>query len=659
MLRVDKGKRMRNKLRTVLSLVFLVILSAGLTLKLGGFSPTQKATLEAYIPTGRSALVRQNEGSKFNVTLWITDWDGTIPFGNLNVTVYDLSGEQIVSELSDELGYVSLKMDPGSYIVLVMTGNRTVGYQAINVSRSGVFNIRTWAYDLNLTLTDEYDRPLKGHVVFLFDQIAPQAPGEYLVITERVGRLVGKAGTDMNGTVRFFGVWNGTYRIRVTDGESVGDYVLSIHGPTSTTLKCIKVDLTLSLISGSGSPVGNATVQVRGGMGHLLLEGKTDEDGRVEYKNLYALEDVYYVSAQYGPRLITHEPINITEGWDFTITCWSYNLTVKCVDQEGDPLPNHFVFLHDQLIFFTPTNFTVNNETGPLVNWTRTDEDGLAFFEDLWNGTYRVRVMGGELIGVVDVNLQESTTLVVKCNKTYLVLRFITELGEPLRNVTISMYNSGGHLTFRGSPDPDGYIKLDGVYLDNYTVVAEMFEREVWSGIINVYKSRVWEIRCPVFTLTLQFVDPFGNPLPRARVILSKRMTYGAHLSFTLELKTDDNGYISYSLPSGVYEISCSYGIYYGSIVVTLDSEYFSVIKCNPHMSFWLMVAFVSFPLVIFTLILERQKLKKPFKIRKYRNVLLKLESMYENGLVDYQLYRKLREEYEAKLMELGGREVR
>ncbi len=662
MLRVDEGKHVRNKLGTALSLVFLVILSAGLTLKFGGFSPTQKVALEAYIPTGRSALIRQNEGSKFNVTLWITNWDGTIPFGNLNVTVCDLSGERIVSGFSDELGYVSLKMDFGSYIVLVMAGNRTVGYQVINVSRSGIFNIRTWAYDLNLTLTDEYDRPLKGHVVFLFDQIAPQAPGKYLVITERVGRLVGKAGTDINGTVRFLAVWNGTYRIRVTDGESVGDCVLSIHGPTSTTLKCAKADLTLNFISGSDFPIGNATVQVRGGMGHLLLEGKTDEDGRVKYKNLYALEDVYYVSARYGPRLIAHEQINITEGWDFTVACWSYNLTVKCVDLEGEPLPNHFVFLHDQLTFSTPINFTVNNETGPLVNWTRTDEDGVAFFRDLWNGTYRVRVMGGELIGEVDVDLQESTTMVVECNKTHLVLKFITELGEPLRNVTISIYNSGGHLTFRGSPDPEGYIRLDGVYLDNYTVVAEMFEREVWSGIVDVYKSRVWEIRCPVFTLTLRFVDPSGNPLPRARVIIGKRIRYGRYgtsVSFTLELETDDDGYISHQLPSGMYEISCYYGVYYGLIVVTLDSEYFSVVKCNPHMSFWLMVVFVSFPLAIFTLILERQKLKKPLKIRKYRNVLLRLESMYENGLVDYQLYRKLREEYEAKLMKLGGREVR
>jgi len=37
----------------------------------------------------------------------------------------------------------------------------------------------------------------------------------------------------------------------------------------------------------------------------------------------------------------------------------------------------------------------------------------------------------------------------------------------------------------------------------------------------------------------------------------------------------------------------------------------------------------------------------------------LKLESLYESGLVEYKLYRKLRERYEAKLMELGGREVR
>jgi hypothetical protein len=39
--------------------------------------------------------------------------------------------------------------------------------------------------------------------------------------------------------------------------------------------------------------------------------------------------------------------------------------------------------------------------------------------------------------------------------------------------------------------------------------------------------------------------------------------------------------------------------------------------------------------------------------------MLSKLESMYSNGLVEYKIYRKLKEEYEAKLMELGGRKRR
>jgi len=57
--------------------------------------------------------------------------------------------------------------------------------------------------------------------------------------------------------------------------------------------------------------------------------------------------------------------------------------------------------------------------------------------------------------------------------------------------------------------------------------------------------------------------------------------------------------------------------------------------------------------------LLERKRLGKPLEVRRYKNMLSKLESMYKSGLVEYRLYRRLREEYEARLMELSGREMR
>ena len=56
---------------------------------------------------------------------------------------------------------------------------------------------------------------------------------------------------------------------------------------------------------------------------------------------------------------------------------------------------------------------------------------------------------------------------------------------------------------------------------------------------------------------------------------------------------------------------------------------------------------------------MERRKFRKPLEIRKYRKNLLELESMYKQGLVEYKIYRKIKEEYESKVIELGGREIR
>jgi hypothetical protein len=76
-------------------------------------------------------------------------------------------------------------------------------------------------------------------------------------------------------------------------------------------------------------------------------------------------------------------------------------------------------------------------------------------------------------------------------------------------------------------------------------------------------------------------------------------------------------------------------------------------------MNIWLLAFLVATPLVGLTLILEWKKVKTPLVIKRYRNMLLKLGSLYDNGQVEYKIYRKLKEEYETKLMELGGREMK
>ncbi|HID25197.1 MAG TPA: hypothetical protein EYP23_01850, partial [Thermoplasmata archaeon] len=347
------------------------------------------------------------------------------------------------------------------------------------------FTIRTWSYDLNLTLVDDLGKPLTNHTVLLQDQIfqksftvgtgngtrttfymghshiikgtvkvyldgvltknyildyvtgqlifnSPPSNGTEItadysywipttgeikralsttVRTEEAGPLVAKAETDENGTVSFHNVWNGTYRLTVLGkerwleqyvlGEKIltrlepaeGDFIIKVQGPTNTTIKCVRSDMTLQFVTKSQIPVRNATVEVRNKEGHLLYKDQTNSTGFIQRKNIYVTNELYTVSARIGERIIGREVINVTKFKPLTIKCWTNNLTVTSLDREGNPLPNHLVFLYDQLVFHSPENFTlITGHAGSLVNLTWTDENGTAYFKDLWNGTYQVRV---------------------------------------------------------------------------------------------------------------------------------------------------------------------------------------------------------------------------------------------------------------------------
>jgi hypothetical protein len=608
----------------------------------------------------------------------------------LNLTIFDLEEGISSRHLSNGTGHVDLFfLKTGSYVISVQEENRTVSHQRIDVAKNGTYEIRTWSHDLNMTLVDKEGDPLANHTVTLYDQMVFQAPNytmttsmvkrdeNYTIVTDETGQRVGRAETDGNGTVHFPAVWNGTYRISILGKEvwieeyvlgelvrtlqepAAGEYVIDLQEPTNATLECVRVDLELNFVSKADEPVRNATVEIRNMLGHLLFKDITNSTGFFEERNVYVIDEVYAVSARYGDRVVGYDVIDAREAGVFTVRCWAYDLAVKCVDLEGKPLVDHIVFLYDQLVFHAPTNITVmTNQTGLLFNWTKTDESGKAYFDDVWKGTYWIRIAAGETIGEEIIDLQEPESITMVCNKTYMALRFVTSSGEPLSNATVIVSDDDGDVIFRGRTDNSGYFRREGMYLDDYRVHVEWMRTQVWSGSVDIREDRGETMRCMVYELRVDFVDMFGNRLPRADVKLERRITAREkHVISTLE--TDDMGRISLLLPYGSYEVSCSYGIYGGSLVVNLNRDYSATVTCIVSNFLWTSMLVVSVPLVAFTLILERRRLRTPLEVKRYRTMLSRLESMHRNGLVEYKIYRKLREEYEAKIMELGGRRMR
>ncbi len=624
--------------------------------------------------------------ARYNVTLWVRDWANKTSYGNINVTIFDPQGQRSTSYLTNQTGYVNLRfIEAGLYIISVQTANRTVGYQEIGIDRNATHLIRTWSYDFNMTLVDKDGNILANHTVMLYEQQDFDTPKfsyesntvvrrqNITSITDELGTLVRQGMTDNNGTLSFLALWNGTYRMKIVGVETeIREYVLGelvitkvpaasgegmmvFQHTMNITLPCLRVNFGLHLVAASDYNVTDAQVFIRDMDGNLFFSDNTNETGYVEHENVYFINGEFAVTARYDNRTIGYKEIEITKSEFFTITCWMYNLTVSCIDLDGEPLVGYVILLYDQVIFYSPTNVTVvTNETMQLVNWTKTDANGVAKFTDLWNGSYWMTVSSGEIVNERIINLQNTDSVVVVGQKTYMSLRFVTRTSQPLSGALIRVYDDQQNLVFWEHTDSNGRILRQGLRLGTYTVNVEWMGTQVASQSVNIQTDYGRVILCGVYRLSLRCLDQFGNALSKADVLL-----VAPNERIRADTDTDETGSLTLLLPQGSYSITVEHGIFSGTQAVSLNSDQSYTVNCSIKFFIWISLVLLILPFASFTVVLERRKLRTPLEIRRYKNMLSKLEMMYKNGQVEYKIYRKLREEYEARVMELGGREMR
>jgi len=393
--------------------------------------------------------------------------------------------------------------------------------------------------------------------------------------------------------------------------------------------------------------------------GNIILSGFSNDTGhfsaRLEGKS-------YGVIIRSSDRIVGCQEIYVNMSGTIFIRTWAYPLNVTCIDQEGSGILGAVVILYSQSDI---ANATIGSYQ--LVGLAKTNKKGVVTFNNIWNGTYKIVVESGKIIGEKTINIDGPKHVTIKCNRTFLELRILTSASmmNPLSNATVLLQDSAGYMALRGLTDQNGCIKFSNVYPDNYTIFVDWLGMQVFSGTLNVGVDKIVEIKVPVFEVALKIIDPLGNPLSNSKVLLKRaflRRVGSNYFMETLklfELESNKNGFILCLLPSGTYEVSCFSGIYSGKITVSLTDNYSGVLQCSVQFNMWILLLLVSLPLSILSILMERRRLKRPLEYRRYQNMLLNLETMYNNGLVEYKIYRKLREEYETKLMELGGRRRR
>lgn len=409
--------------------------------------------------------------------------------------------------------------------------------------------------------------------------------------------------------------------------------------------------------------LGGLNVSIYDMDGNLILSGLSNSTG---YLDLKLEEKPYAIMVESNGRIIGYQHVYVNNAGIISIKTWSYTLQITCIDKQNRYVSGATVLLYEEANIL-PTDITGSTASvWSLVNLAKTDINGSVTFNNVWNGTYKIVVESSKIMGEKIVHVTKSERLVIECRKTSLEIKIVTSTlrERPLSNATVILQDSAGNIALKGYADQEGCIRINNIYVDNYTIFVDWMNVEVYSGVINAGASDSFILKSSVFEVTVRAVDLSNKPLPRSKISVRK-MGVGRYLGELIkELEADENGLASILLPSGNYEISASSGIYSGKSTVALASgglgvETAIVIRCNIQLGVWILVFLISLPLSVLSLLLERNKLRKPLEYKRYRNMLMKLESMYSSGLVEYKIYRKLKDEYEAKLMELGGRRGR
>jgi hypothetical protein len=370
---------------------------------------------------------------------------------------------------------------------------------------------------------------------------------------------------------------------------------------------------------------------------------QTDRKG---YAAVFIEPGTYVVRVMDRGRLIGAKNVTIFGPMNVTINCWVYSVKFHILGPGGIAMPEGsrvLVILYDNATGTpVPIGSAVSNATG------------YAQVVNIRNGTYIVKgyVRSVESGGVnVGVN-SEGPVYTLMLRFLTLKTRVMSDEEKPITNSTVSIYDFDGHLIDMRLTDEDGGAIFSNLAYQNYTYLVDWGGTRVASGFIypnNLITDVV--IRAKVYTMTVSVTDVWGNPLQRAQVAV--RMSQSVK---SRSLVTDDKGLCSLSLSIGNYTVDINSGGYVGSKEVNLKSSSLVEVQGGVNSIVYVTLAMSSSGWVALGFVWRWKTRGISYEELKVKEMVLKLDELYEAGEVEYPLYKKLKDEYSSQLRRVRTR---
>jgi protocatechuate 3,4-dioxygenase beta subunit len=354
------------------------------------------------------------------------------------------------------------------------------------------------------------------------------------------------AKTDGNGWASFDVVSDGDLKLEVDyHGARYATSPSTSHTPETVQTKAF----SLRLIDSTGQPIENARMNLRKSNDAYVTYARTDVDGIASFEVVPGAQmklEIDYRGAKYATPVTT-----ITE--DTQLEVQTQGLAMKVTDSTGQPLADARVNLR--------------NATGSYVTYTKTDADGIAFFDVVPGAEMRLELDYHGATYMTDPVVVNGYVEVPVQTKSF-SLRLIDSTGQPVENARVNLRKSNGAYVTYAKTDTDGVASLEVVPGAQMKLEVDHHGAKYATPVTTVTDNTQLEVQTMAFSLRL--IDSTGQPIENARVNLRK--ANDAYVTYT---KTGSDGIASFEVvPGAQMKLEIDYhGGKHATGVTTVDAD--------------------------------------------------------------------------------------
>ena len=380
----------------------------------------------------------------------------------VEVSAFNANEELVGSAETDSFGLATFtELYAGRYVFRASYDGQAYWSDTITVPKAAQASIVITGREISVHVMDARGQNLADVPVYAFNQD---------------GGYIGERGsTDQSGMFTF-ALTDGSYKFRADyQAQEAWSEVIDTTQRTSVEIRVPSAPFTVRVYRHDGQAVADVPVYAfNENDGYTGVSARTGADGSavLELANGRYHFRVDYEGDAYWSETITTPEMNAT-----TIQVGGVDVTVRVTDNNGNPIPNKAVYIH-------------NGDGDYLGIGKSSDANGTVVFE-LKEGIYRFRTIdAGQDFWSDSISVPDERSATIRVERKGVGITVVDKRNNPLSGVRLYVfsYRRSGHSTYYAYLGLSAYTDLNGqAYFDlndgEYIIYVDAPEKDYddWS----------------------------------------------------------------------------------------------------------------------------------------------------------------------------------